>query len=262
MNRNAPIKATPHEIVTYLKILPLWFSQRMLLGNLHEIYVHRGILEALGASGKQETEYPSPKEMDDARSLIESQIPAEALRKVMEGRFSAMEKCRSNLELFWLIDKPHRLTLLNLAVGCMEFEATEYAKILKFCWTATEFPHQMSINDLVWLFKRTTPEMLMRDKPSDFEKYRAFEGVVTVFRGTQVDGKSKIRGLSWTLSRDSALWFSQRWGTVTGKVYIAQIPKERIFMYTNDRGEEEVVLNPRALKGLRECTQEELTNAK
>lgn len=80
---------------------------------------------------------------------------------------------------------------------------------------------------------------------------------MTVWRGapTWTEG----RGFSWSLSRERAIWFRDRWilRRVTASIYRTHIvPRQILALDRNNRGEAEVVVNPRALRG-RHAPQEE-----
>jgi hypothetical protein len=105
------------------------------------------------------------------------------------------------------------------------------------------------VHELVRFFKKSDPKLLM--KGSDYEKYRNLPDVVVIYRGTQ-DKRAKVRGLSWTLDKEKAKWFSRRFGEQGGKVYQAKIEKKDVFMFTNEKGESEVTVNPMKLKDIEE----------
>ena len=79
---------------------------------------------------------------------------------------------------------------------------------------------------------------------------------VEIYRGTQSQ-KAKIRAFSWTLKKETAEWFANRW-KLKGKLYKAKIPKSAIYFYSNNRKECEVVLNPRKLRFIEEIKQQSL----
>lgn len=54
--------------------------------------------------------------------------------------------------------------------------------------------------------------------------------------------------MSWTLSFERAKWFAERFGSNTQIVYKAFVQKQDILAYFADRGEDEVVVDPDALK--------------
>lgn len=57
-----------------------------------------------------------------------------------------------------------------------------------------------------------------------------------------------MTGLSWTLSRDKAIWFAHRlgYGVMRSLPFIAEatIQKKDCFAYFSDRDEQEVVIDP------------------
>jgi len=147
--------------------------------------------------------------------------------------------------VFVHVNKPYRIPLLSFVAQYLDDK--EFSDLLSWIWTSTEFPHQESIFKLVDMFKRARKDLLM-----DGEELRVLESlpsIVTIYRGLQ-SADAKRRGLSWTLSLDKAKWFANRWAR-KGEVLRAEIPKDAIFMYTNSRGEEEVVVNPFRLQNLK-----------
>lgn len=75
---------------------------------------------------------------------------------------------------------------------------------------------------------------------------------ITVYRGAR---KDRPRGFSWTWNRSLADWFAQRGLAMFGyptAVYTLTLPKEMLLALiggTEGRGEREVVVNPRRLRG-------------
>lgn len=69
--------------------------------------------------------------------------------------------------------------------------------------------------------------------------------MVTVWRGTSyLPIKEAQTGYSWTTDKDMACWFAMRFASTNGKplVLTANVSKREIAMFTNDRGENEVLL--------------------
>ena len=58
-----------------------------------------------------------------------------------------------------------------------------------------------------------------------------------------------MKALSWTLSRDTAQWFANRYGK-TGTVYEATIDKKHIHALFLGRNESEVIVDPKYLCGI------------
>ena len=69
-------------------------------------------------------------------------------------------------------------------------------------------------------------------------------GVVPIFR---VVGSEKYRnGISWTLAKSKAEWFATRF-TDNGIVYSAKVKSKDILYYISERGEEEIIVDPKKL---------------
>ena len=68
--------------------------------------------------------------------------------------------------------------------------------------------------------------------------------IVTIYRGV---GSEEYRdGISWTLDREKAEWFATRF-TEDGVVYSAKVKSNDILYYISDRGEKEVIVDPKKL---------------
>jgi hypothetical protein len=179
------------------------------------------------------------------------QITKENYEKHIDELIERMEKYDKIFNILFMVNKPYRLTFLIMIKDYLDEE--EYNTVLQDSWTDTEYPHQCKTNDLVALFNRAKPELLMEE--NELARFKELPDTVVVYRGTQ-SSKAKIKGLSWSLSREKAEWFSKRF-KLNGKVYEATITKERIYAYFGSRGEEEVVLNPRYLKNIKEVEKDD-----
>lgn len=72
------------------------------------------------------------------------------------------------------------------------------------------------------------------------------EDTVTVYRGVRSARSDGISAMSWTLDKDTASWFANRYGR-QGKVYEAKIEKKYIHALFLGRNESEVILDPKYL---------------
>lgn len=100
---------------------------------------------------------------------------------------------------------------------------------------------------LKYLFLEADREKLLQagdPLPEDKASYVVYRGVA----GN--GGDRRKRGLSWTASLETAMWFAMRFsGLSKPMVYKAEVPKENIFAYSNDRSEQEFVCDiPKDLK--------------
>lgn len=147
--------------------------------------------------------------------------------------------------VFLMIRKPDRFNVLYIIKDLLEEK--EFNDLLSATWIGTEFPYMYGVRFLNGLFKRSKPELLMNKE--ELEYYNYIPDFITVYRGIQnLGGKKKtVRGLSWTLNKQKAVWFANRFHG-KGDLYKAMIKKKDIYCYFSGRKEDEIVLNPYCLK--------------
>lgn len=149
--------------------------------------------------------------------------------------------------------KPDKLAVLYVYRN--EIDIIEFSTLLKYWWVMTEFPNQHQKEHLIEMFEMADKDIMMdvEDQPEQLDK---MPDMVRVYRGVQDCNpktlKMKIKALSWTTSKEKAEWFGNRWKK-GGRVYTAIIPKKDIFIFSNARQEQEVVLNPDKLIDVEEC---------
>ena len=61
-----------------------------------------------------------------------------------------------------------------------------------------------------------------------------------------------MKALSWTTSKKTAEWFSNRFQQGDGVVYSATIDKKYVYAYFGGRNEDEVIVDPAKLEDLKE----------
>jgi hypothetical protein len=154
-------------------------------------------------------------------------------------------RCKTVLQILCYINKPYRLQILISSRKYLSKKT--YSKNLGWVWANTEYPHQIKTRELINAFKDADCKIINK---KDFNQ---LPETLTVYRGLQ-GSKAKLRGLSWTLNLKIATWFANRF-KLQGKVYSAQIKKKDIFFYSNERNEQECVLNPYKLKNITEVKQ-------
>jgi len=69
---------------------------------------------------------------------------------------------------------------------------------------------------------------------------------LTIYRGVHIK-KGTLRGLSWTLDRERAEWFANRWAKRRPYLVQAQVLKSDVRAHFLDRGEAEIVVLPNRL---------------
>ena len=175
-------------------------------------------------------------------NIVESREDRKQWQKQME---TIIDGCDNALSVYHLIEKPYVLGFLKYAAPYLAKE--DFSTILADAWIRSEQPNHdpnLSQSKLLAMFRAADPTILMNDK--EREKLEALGDTITVYRGVHSGKSNGIRALSWTLDMDKAAWFAGRYGR-QGKVFEARIEKKHICALFLDRGESEVILNPKYL---------------
>lgn len=70
------------------------------------------------------------------------------------------------------------------------------------------------------------------------------DGLLTIYRGENSDSAKKDDAFSWTLSKKTAKFFSERFNKGTGKIIQKTIKLDEVIDYLDDRGESEIIVYP------------------
>ena len=170
----------------------------------------------------------------------------EKKEKALRQHMEVIEKGETFGAMMYHVNKPWRIDILWHCQHYLTLE--EFSEALGIFWTELEYPNAYSIHRLIKMFKMAEKQKLMDD--NEMKVLESLPETVTIYRGLQ--GKNaKVRGLSWTVKKEVAVWFAKRFAK-KNKVYTAVVPKKHIFMYCEGRNEEEVVVNPYHLKDIAE----------
>ena len=137
-----------------------------------------------------------------------------------------------------LHERPYRVSVLTRVPR----DTPDYWDMVATWWCDTEFPsHHLD----VWIELLDHPDAHRMMDPDERAVFDSLPEVVTVYRGVGAEGGED--GLSWTLSREKAEWFAQRFATDddTGWVEERTIRKALITAYVDRRNEREVIVLPR-----------------
>ena len=139
--------------------------------------------------------------------------------------------------LLWY-ERPYRLGMLELYKRHMSHE--EYREQLASWWIDAEQPqNNYGTRKIVALFKHAGFVM-----DSDIVDWEAMPTKIPVYRG--VHHKRHKRGVSWTLKKERARWFADRYHKPgSGHVYMTVVDKREVLGWFEDRGESEIVIDPR-----------------
>jgi len=184
---------------------------------------------------------PNIKDLTKSVILTQENFSFEAKK-----RFDLLRKsCTSFEQMLFYLRKPYWVGIIEWMSSMLNIK--EYNQLLHDAWTQVEFPHQLGMTRCIELFEYTRPQLLMYEK-EEYDAYKELPNLITVYRGLQRN--SRVRALSWTTELPIAMWFAKRFDN-HGEVWQAQIRKKDVYMFTNNRNEYEVVLNPRRLHKLK-----------
>lgn len=166
-----------------------------------------------------------------------------------------IQSAESSDQLFYMVTKSYRLAFLKHGAGYLS--ERDAASALNFAWTTCEAPNNdpnLSRRELLALFRSVSPSLLMDEE--ELQAYERLPDTATVYRGVTPYNAKMVKGLSWTLDRDTAEWFARRYGS-DGQVYQAQIEKAHIHAVFLGRNEAEVIVDPKYLTDLAQAQMQE-----
>ena len=145
------------------------------------------------------------------------------------------------IRLLLLFQKPYLLTFIKY---CYKYlSAKDLALFFNTFWCLIEdITSDKNVNNrtLIKWFKAADINYLMDEE--DYKAYSNLPDVVTIYRGVTKINNKRTRALSWTLNRDTAVWFSKRFNQ-EGNVWEKVVSKDKILAYFSVRNEFEVIVD-------------------
>ena len=168
------------------------------------------------------------------------------LNNPLESYMARIERCKGIESCLYVLKKADRFQFLNDLHKYKKLDDKECAEIVYKIWTRQERFHNcgMSKTKLIKFMK------LANKDPQMQEKINALDDVITIYRGTK---ENSHRGLSWTLSKDTAIWFAKRpiYGSGSnGYVFTGTINKTDVLALFDCRSEKEIVCDYRKVKNI------------
>ena len=137
-------------------------------------------------------------------------------------------------------ERPYRVNAFIHCIANYTVSDEDYWELLGSIWGDSENIWQ---NLTKWkrLLRSKRPHRA-RFMEEDREKLKDLPQQLKVYRGC-IRGKNE-KGLSWTLDKDRAKWFSNRLRQKTQNACVLEkeIPKSKVFAYLTRRGESEIVI--------------------
>lgn len=157
---------------------------------------------------------------------------------------------RNDAEMLLRVRTPERL---HAWLDLLPQSQRDWFECMRLVWTTSE---NLYLNKSCWLSFLNHPNVekdkwLMEKQELTF--LRSLPDTFTVYRGCPVN---KVNGLSWTLDRDKALWFANRFNFASRMppfdreccVVTGTVKKTDVFAYFNSRHESEIVVAPSNVK--------------
>lgn len=165
------------------------------------------------------------------------------LNRQLEFKLEMLKKAevkRDWNQFVFLHERPYRLqAFVHL---CDRLYDREYAKLLSDIWVDSEAPN---VNHDTWVELFSDKAMRSRSlmEPHEVAALAKMPKVITVYRGY----RRRRDGLSFTLSREKAEWFANRFGRA-GQVVTGTVAKRHVLAYLTGRNEDEVLVLPGRVK--------------
>lgn len=180
----------------------------------------------------------------DSRGIFNALEDSEKLMQYEKQLEKKINSFTEISDILYFIRKSYRLTFLHHANFLSD---KEKGNLLAEQWTVIE-----NINNDINVSKAEINRWLNAADKSRFMEeedravYDNLPDIVSVYRGCQT--QSGVDGFSWTLDKNIATWFANRFEPKTAYLCEAQISKNNIIAYTDSRSEKEVIVNRKELK--------------
>lgn len=171
---------------------------------------------------------------------------AESLNQMLQGKREAASEYLASKNwsgYLFLYERMFRVYAFLTLSERVDVADEDYWDLLRSLWEDTE-------NSKEWRHmcaeffgdERPGRERLMSEH--EREGLAAMADRLTVFRGTT--SLETDRGWSWTLDREKAEWFAQRFAGIHGSpvLHHGKANRDDVVMYVEVRGEEELVIDP------------------
>lgn len=164
----------------------------------------------------------------------------------LEMYMEKLARCKNIESCLYVLKKADRLAFLNELHKYKKLNDKECAEIVYGIWTMQERFHNCGMSKT-----KMIKFMKLADKDSQMkEKINALDEVIMIYRGTK---ENSHRGLSWTLSKNTAIWFARRniYGSSEGGyVFSGLINRKDVLALFDNRNESEVVCDYRKIKNI------------
>lgn len=183
--------------------------------------------------------------------MMDVRVP-EKLEIVKEHFSKAINNCNKASDFFIIINKPYSGIFFKIIKEYLSIE--DYTNLLELLWTSMEYPNSdvnVSQREFVNYWSKVDTNYIYSDE--DKKIIEDLPEEFYVYRGLME--RANVKALSWTLDKNTAIWFAKRWD-YNGKVYRAKCKKKDILAYLSCRNESEIVVDWHNLENIEEINYE------
>mgnify|MGYP000581494708 CR=1 FL=1 len=170
--------------------------------------------------------------------FLDLYVPSE--RQVWEEQMEEQIKKSSLKGIYMLLDKRYFFSFLNHTEKYLD--AKMMAKVLACRWQQLEYISNNTVASthkiLKW-FRFADKKELMDEE--EYQKFLNLPEKITIYRGVSGYNRRYKKAVSWTLNRELAEWFAERWENDEQEVWEVTVPKECILCYF--QYEDEVIVD-------------------
>lgn len=142
--------------------------------------------------------------------------------------------CNNYNGYVFLHERPYRFNAMIESIEIFKLSNEDIGQLARDVWCDSENIHELRKEWILFLNNRCGPSNFMSQEDICFME--SLPSLVTIYRSA-----NSMSSLSWTISKDTAEWFSKRFSR-DGGIICREVPKNAIWAYTNERGENEVIL--------------------
>lgn len=165
------------------------------------------------------------------------------INRQLEHKLDSLRRAQSKKDwhsVVFLHERPYRLEALIMYKYALTNET--FSKLAHDVWTDSENT-RTSRDQWIEVFTSEKFEPAHAMNASERDTLRCLNTPFTVYRGaSSTEGDTVPYGLSWSLSKITAEWFANRWGS-GGVVRSRLVSPHEVVMYSEHRGEREIVLS-------------------
>lgn len=159
----------------------------------------------------------------------------------------AAEKSGDYARAIWMRERPYRVDALYMYASLLHRE--QLVPLVQDVWVDTEFPHQ-SMRMWLWLWDRIAPITKPNVRFKLDQRKTTTSARVKMYRGQSGTKDNRPDGISWTLDKDRAGWFMDRFPGDYPQLLMRTVRTNEVIDRLTSRGEDEIIYIPGELRNV------------